>query len=90
MSERARRQLCENAATREKECSALNVWQLRRLLTMYTHEGEQKLPLEVLAKLVATGNNKEGKSTEGRGRQENCTGQLPELRKRRGGWRKGK
>jgi len=54
MSDRGKRKLCEDAAARERECPDLNAWQLRQLLSMYTPtEGEEKLPLDMLAKLMA-------------------------------------
>jgi hypothetical protein len=62
MSEKGKRQLCESAAAREKECPSLNVWKLRQLLTMYTpDEGEQKLSLSVLSKLFSSTSTNEGK-----------------------------
>ena len=54
MSDKRKRKLCEDPETREKECPSLNVWQLKQLLSLYTPtEGEEKLPLDLLAKLIA-------------------------------------
>jgi len=54
MSDKRKRKLCEDPETREKDCPSLNVWQLKQLLSLYTPtEGEEKLPLDLLAKLIA-------------------------------------
>eukprot|EP01087_Luapelamoeba_hula_P019988 TRINITY_DN671_c2_g1_i4.p1 TRINITY_DN671_c2_g1~~TRINITY_DN671_c2_g1_i4.p1 ORF type:complete len:2510 (-),score=661.45 TRINITY_DN671_c2_g1_i4:15-7070(-) len=55
MNQRQRKQLCVDTSYRQQECPNLNVTQLKQILSLYTpSQGEDKFPLDLIAKLVAT------------------------------------
>jgi hypothetical protein len=56
MDDLKRRRICEDGEFRQKMCPDLNVFQIRQLLSMYTPEpGHEKVPLQLLGELLASG-----------------------------------